>query len=127
MVGRQHRSSRSSSPVPGRCDVRVAQDARGLADHRCQRRVVRGTQFVVSNLIGPELADLLAAIVGVVAVVALLAVWSPARSGLPKRAPRGGEGVVRAPPLGATLLAWSPFIIIVAIFLVAQIEPMKST
>src|SRR5919107_41249 len=31
-----------------------------------------GAQFVVSNFIGPELADLLAAIVGVVAVVTLL-------------------------------------------------------
>jgi lactate permease len=36
-----------------------------------------GTQFVVSNLLGPELADLLAALITVVAVVGLLALWRP--------------------------------------------------
>ena len=40
-----------------------------------------GTQFVVSNVLGPELADLLAAMITVVAVVALLAVWRPSASG----------------------------------------------
>jgi lactate permease len=87
-----------------------------------------GTQFVVSNLIGPELADLLAAIVGVVAVVALLAFWSPREEWhFPNEPPAEERESYERPPLGATLLAWSPFIIIVAIFLVAQIEPMKST
>jgi lactate permease len=87
-----------------------------------------GTQFLVSNLLGPELADLLAAIVGVVAVVALLAVWSPREEWhFPNEPPAEERESYERPPLGATLLAWSPFIIIVAIFLVAQIEPMKST
>ena len=36
-----------------------------------------GTQFVISNLLGPELADLLAAIITVVAVIGLLAFWRP--------------------------------------------------
>src|ERR687890_35229 len=35
------------------------------------------TQLLVSNLLGPELADLLAAIITVVAVVALMSFWSP--------------------------------------------------
>ena len=35
------------------------------------------TQFLVSNLLGPELADLLAAIITVVAVIGLLAFWRP--------------------------------------------------
>ena len=35
------------------------------------------TQFLVSNFIGPELADLLASLVAVVAIIALLAVWRP--------------------------------------------------
>ena len=51
-----------------------------------------GTQFLVSNLLGPELADLLAAIITVVAVVALMAVWRPAASGTSstsRRRPRG--------------------------------------
>ncbi len=36
-----------------------------------------GTQFVVSNVLGPELADLLAALVTVVAVIGLLSFWRP--------------------------------------------------
>ena len=36
-----------------------------------------GTQFLVSNLLGPELADLLAALAAVITVIALLAVWRP--------------------------------------------------
>src|SRR5215212_11333691 len=35
------------------------------------------TQFLVSNLLGPELADLLAALITVVAVIALMSFWSP--------------------------------------------------
>ena len=87
-----------------------------------------GAQYVVSNFIGPELADLLAAIVGVVAVVALLAVWSPREEWHFPNEPAAEEREsYERPPLGATLLAWSPFIIIVVIFLLAQIEPMKGT
>src|SRR5438093_1498721 len=36
-----------------------------------------GTQFVVSNFIGPELTDILAAIAAIVAMVVLLRVWKP--------------------------------------------------
>ena len=46
-----------------------------------------GTQFVVSNVLGPELADLLAALITVVAVVGLLCVLAPfERVALRKRA-----------------------------------------
>src|ERR687890_43051 len=85
-------------------------------------------QFVVSNFIGPELADLLAAIVGVVAVVTLLAVWSP-REGwhFPNEPAAAERESYERPPFGATLLAWSPFIVIIVIFLLAQIEPIKGT
>jgi lactate permease len=87
-----------------------------------------GTQYVVSNFIGPELADLLAAIVGVVAVVALLAVWSPSEEWhFSDEPPAEEREAYERPPLGTTLLAWSPFLIIVAVFLLAQIGPIKST
>jgi lactate permease len=87
-----------------------------------------GTQFLVSNFIGPELADLLAAIVGVVAVVALLAVWSPREEWhFSNEGAAAERESYDRPPLGATFLAWSPFIIIVVIFLLAQTEPIKST
>ena len=87
-----------------------------------------GAQFVVSNFIGPELADLLAAIVGVVAVVALLAVWSPREEWhFSNEPPAEQRESYERPPLGATFLAWSPFIIIVVVFLLSQIGPIKDS
>src|ERR671910_82122 len=87
-----------------------------------------GAQFVVSNFIGPELADLLAAIVGVVAVVALLAVWSPREEWHFSNEPPAEEREsYERPPLGATFLAWSPFIIIIVVFLLSQIGPINNT
>ncbi|HEX2097889.1 MAG TPA: lactate permease LctP family transporter [Rubrobacteraceae bacterium] len=87
-----------------------------------------GAQFVVSNFIGPELADLLAAIVGVVAVVALLAVWSPREEWHFSNEPPAEEReTYERPPLGATFLAWSPFIIIIVVFLLSQIGPINNT
>jgi len=86
------------------------------------------TQFLVSNLLGPELADLLAALVAVVAVIALLAVWRPADEWhFDNEPPAAERESFETPPLGRTLYAWSPFVIIVALFLIVQIPPIKAT
>jgi lactate permease len=85
------------------------------------------TQFVVSNLLGPELADLLAAIITVVAVIGLLAFWRPADEWHFEHEPPATEREsYDTPPIGRTLYAWSPFIIIVALFLIVQIPPIKA-
>src|SRR5829696_1846977 len=47
------------------------------------------------------------------------------RVALRARAPFGRQGELRYPPLGRTLYSWSPFIIIVALFLIVQIPPIK--
>src|SRR5829696_6949519 len=87
-----------------------------------------GTQFVVSNTLGPALADLLAALVTVVAVVALLAVWRPGSEWhFEHEPPAAQRESFETPTLGRTLYAWSPFIIIVALCLIVQIPPVKST
>ncbi len=87
-----------------------------------------GTQFVVSNLLGPELADLLAALVTVVAVIALLVVWRPSTEWHFENEPAASEREsYETPPLGRTLYAWSPFLIIIALFLIVQIPPIKAT
>jgi lactate permease len=84
------------------------------------------TQFLVSNLLGPELADLLAALITVVAVIALMTVWSPSSEWHFEHEPHSDEREsFDTPPLGRTLYAWSPFIIIVALFLIVQIGPIK--
>ena len=86
-----------------------------------------GTQFVVSNVLGPELADLAAALVTVVAVVGLLAFWRPSSEWHFDHEPPAAERQsYQTPPLGRTLYAWSPFIIIVALFLIVQIPPIKT-
>jgi len=86
-----------------------------------------GTQFVVSNLLGPELADLLAALITVVAVVGLLAFWRPSTEWHFENEPSADEREsYETPPLGRTLYAWSPFIIIVALFLLVQVPPIKA-
>jgi lactate permease len=85
-----------------------------------------GTQFLVSNLLGPELADLLAALITVVAVIALMAVWRPSSEWHFEHEPPSAEREdFDTPPLGRTLYAWSPFVIIIALFLIAQIGPIK--
>jgi lactate permease len=62
-----------------------------------------GTQFLVSNLLGPELADLLAAIITVVAVVALLAVWRPGSEWhFEHEPPAAQRESFDEPPLGRT-------------------------
>jgi lactate permease len=84
------------------------------------------TQFLVSNLLGPELADLLAALVTVAAVIALMAVWSPSSEWhFEHEPPSDDRESFDTPPLGRTLYSWSPFIIIVALFLIVQIPPIK--
>ena len=86
-----------------------------------------GSQFLVSNLLGPELADLAAALVTVVAVIGLLSFWRPSTEWHFDHEPQASERVTYdTPPLGRTLYAWSPFIIIVALFLIVQIPPVKS-
>ena len=84
------------------------------------------TQFLVSNLLGPELADLLAALVTVAAVIALMAVWSPSSEWHFEHEPHSDDREsFDTPPLGRTLYSWSPFIIIVGLFLTVQIPPIK--
>jgi lactate permease len=85
-----------------------------------------GTQFVVSNVLGPELADLLAALITVVAVIGLLSFWHPSSEWHFENEPSAEEREsYDTPPIGRTLYAWLPFIIIVALFLLVQVPPIK--
>src|SRR5215216_1207094 len=84
------------------------------------------TVFVVAKLRGQEVADHLPALLTLVALIALLAVWSPPSEWhFQHEPPSEDREDFETPPLGRTLYAWSPFIIIVALFLIAQIPPIK--
>jgi lactate permease len=61
-----------------------------------------GTQFLVSNVLGPELADLLAALITVVAVIGLLSFWRPSSEWHFENEPSGRSARATRPrPWGA--------------------------
>ncbi len=73
------------------------------------------TQFFVSNFIGPQLTDILAALVAIVCLALLLKVWKPSDTFVL-------EGATEVPepkkhPLGEVVLAWSPYLFLVAFVL----------
>ncbi len=83
-----------------------------------------GTQFVVSNFIGPELTDILSSLAAIVSLVILFRVWKPKdHFELPGATPMAAR--VRL-PLGEVLLAWTPFILIVVCVLVWGFKPVKA-
>jgi L-lactate transport len=79
------------------------------------------TQFLVSNLLGPYLTDILSSFVAIVGLVLLLQVWRPrdespaAPAGTP--APAGTRIVLRA---------WSPYILLVFLVLLWGYAPFKA-
>jgi lactate permease len=106
-------------------------------------------QFATSNYISVELADIVASLLSVAAIVALLRVWKPSETiaGEPDRGPGMGrpamaggqtadsawERDVRARREGsggdsprAVLAAYAPYLIIIVIFGLAQWSPIKT-
>jgi len=70
-----------------------------------------GTQFLVSNFMGPELTDILSSLAALGGLVILLKVWKPK-----DEFKLDGDGQARARveiPGGEALLAWTPFILLV--------------
>ncbi len=77
-----------------------------------------GVQFLVSNFIGPQLVDILAALTAMVGLVVLFRFWQPKDTFV---MPGEHQQVVMAPAshgFGRTLLAWSPYLFLVLFVLV---------
>jgi lactate permease len=90
--------------------------------------VFAGSQFVVSNFVanGAVLADLLASIITVAAVVTLLAFWRPREEWhFPNEPAEEARESYERPPLGRIAYAWSPFIILVLVLLLSQAPGIK--
>ncbi len=74
-------------------------------------------QFLVSNFIGPQLVDIMAALTAILASIAMLKVWQPK-----DRFVMAGETQVvleiKRHTFGRTLLAWSPYLLLVMFVLI---------
>jgi lactate permease len=79
-------------------------------------------QFACSNHVSVELTDIVASISSLAAIVALLHVWAPAEP-LVAGAARGQE-TAHDPPLD-TLRAYAPYLVILAVFSIAQLPAVK--
>jgi lactate permease len=101
-------------------------------------------QFVTSNYISVELADIVASLAGTGAIVLLLRVWSPGEPLRADTAPRTGPALAGAASHDPAferdvlrrqggerdstrdvVLAYSPYVVIIVIFALAQLGPIK--
>lgn len=87
--------------------------------------VFGAVQLTVSNLIGPELTDILAALATVSALVVLMRVWRPRETfHLPGEVP--SNAVNHGHSAAAVLRAWMPYAFLVVLVLVWGYAPMKA-
>ncbi|MFC3988423.1 L-lactate permease [Actinoplanes siamensis] len=96
-------------------------------------------QFVASNHISVPLTDIVASLVAAAAVVALLRVWQPSETpelavdGAARRAETvrpaaaGASTVVRPDAAAEVARAYAPYFVIIVIFAIANLGPIKDT
>jgi lactate permease len=92
------------------------------------------TQFLVSNLIGPELVDVIAAVVSMACLVSFLRVWQPktiwTSVSLRGHEKDGGEGHVAAAPTrhprAAVVRAWTPWVFLSVFVFIWGLPPVKA-
>ena len=82
-------------------------------------------QFAVSNYVGPLLPDIVSSVVSIVALIALLRVWHPARS-FRFAHERNEVGRPVAPPVGKTLAAWIPFALLTLLVSAWGVKPVQA-
>ncbi len=91
-------------------------------------------QYLVSNFIGPELVDIIAAIVSMVSLVLFLRVWQPktiwTSPSLKGHETDSGETLVLPPPVRHTraelVRAWTPWAILTVFVFVWGLPPVKA-
>ena len=80
-------------------------------------------QFACSNYISVELTDIVASIVSMAAVLVVLRVWTPSEPLVAELVIR--DDATRDPPL-EVLRAYAPYLVIVAVFLIAQLPTVDT-
>lgn len=83
-------------------------------------------QFISANFISVPLTDIIAALVSAGATVLLLRVWTPAEQSTAEAEPQDAPGAAQrtADNASAVLRAYAPYLIIIGVFVVAQIGPV---
>jgi len=86
--------------------------------------VFAGMQFLISNFVGPQLTDLIASLTAMLALVLLFLVWKPKdRDEHTIILPSSGD--IPRYSRGQILLAWSPYLLLVAVVLLWGWKPMQ--
>jgi len=86
--------------------------------------VFAGMQFLISNFVGPQLTDIAASLVTMLALVLLFLVWKPKDSAQHSRAADSGPAVSYT--RSQIFLAWTPYLLLVAVVLLWGWKPMQA-
>ncbi|MGD1095271.1 MAG: L-lactate permease [Bryobacteraceae bacterium] len=86
-----------------------------------------GTQFLVSNFIGPQLTDILAALVSMGCLVILLKAWKPSDTfSLGDEHATKSHATQSQYTAGELILAWTPYLILVVFVLAWGVKPIAA-
>lgn len=99
-----------------------------------------GTQFLVSNYLGPQLTDILSSLAAIGSLVVLFQVWHPKDSFVMQgehaaaatvAAPAGSrvssnKGTPHRHSTGEVFLAWTPYLLLVFFVILMGLEPIKN-
>jgi lactate permease len=80
-----------------------------------------GTQFLVSNFIGPDLTDIMSSLTCIVVMVAMLKLWKPKRI-MRLEGDQPVRGALHTHSAGEIFVAWLPYLLLV-VFVLAWGEP----
>lgn len=83
-----------------------------------------GTQFYVSNFIGPQLTDILASLAAIGSLVVLLHFWKPKDTFTMDDAAK--THVLKKHETSATLAAWMPYVLLVVLVLLWSLDGVKA-
>lgn len=84
-----------------------------------------GTQFLVSNFIGPQLTDILSSLAAIGSLVLLFLFWRPSDD-FQFRGDAAPSAVPRRHPARDVLIAWAPYGLVVIMVLLWGYEPVRT-